>query len=321
MKGEGSQFLAMLEKAADPADLPVLLAACAGRRVHVPHTRATDHSWIVLTIGRERADELVCRLSENGWYGGEVDVPFNGGGLLRAFHKAIRNRVAECVREGKSNQIIAAEIGITKRAVLLNKAKLRRLGELPEVDQSAALTNHYLGATRATAKWAGAPELPQPAGADAAQADDLAAVAVPIPDDATARERILAILQRECGPADAAQLVSATGLRAVSLHPRALRRPTHPFHAVLGEERAVRLAMQIVGAGLGDGPVRLAERPERLTPLVRSIRAKLLERILPVRIAADLNVPIQKVHSQTKALRKAGLLPPACAGRRTLRGY
>ncbi|WP_230204138.1 hypothetical protein, partial [Enterococcus faecium] len=54
VRSEGKEFLDFLAEIADPADLPLLIAACAGRKVYVPDFEAQPDCWIFLAIGREK---------------------------------------------------------------------------------------------------------------------------------------------------------------------------------------------------------------------------------------------------------------------------
>lgn len=329
MNGGGREFLDLLEKVAEVEDLPNILAACSGRRIYIPHRYVSADSWIVAAIGQEKADALVKQLNEAGWYGSEVEVPFDGGGMWRAHHRANTVRIADGVRAGKSNSVIAAEIGITRRAVVMSKARMRKRGELPEVDPDAALRTRYLGTAfgkvaahpATVARFGGEP----PKGLDDA---DTATVGRPaakdlstcLPDEANKRDRIIALIRRECEEAETSRILELAASQPLSIRPSAARSPKHPFNIVLGQGRGSLLALKIVSAFPGTEVIKFKDVVSKLTPMAAKIREKLLYGVVPERIAADLNVPVRRVHSQAQALRRAGLLPPA-RPRRKLRGY
>lgn len=332
MKSEGREFLEMLEQVADPCDLPLLLAACAGRRLYIPNAQASADNWITLAIGQVKADALIRRFDAEGWRAGEIQIPFNGAGLIGAVHRAIQTRIIEGFKAGKSVSAIAVECGITRRAVQLARKRLSRRGLLPSVDTAARLAADYIGPAKTEAV-ASKITVENLWGADAPDGNVLAAAAeaarVPHPSDDenhqagdSPRERIITIILRECGRVETNRILAAAGTRPISFHPTAVRKPTHPLCAVLGETGGAIMAIKIVAAGLGGKPVRLGVSVNtHLTPIKQSIREKLLDRILPERVAQDLNVSLQLVRSQLQALRRAGKLPRARAGKRTLRGY
>lgn len=280
MKSEAAEFLDHLAECADPADLPTLVAACAGRRVMVPGRYSGADNWIVSAIGHEKAEALIKRLNTDQRYDIEFEVPMAGHGVYLRTREAIRRRVITGLDLGLPIVMIAAATGITRRAVQRHKQLLIASGWKSEADPRLARALAYLYP-------AGAREIVFPdigslvAGELGSENSDpvdvtsvfqrlfssISVLALPPPegpeqDQLAAAEPgdaytacgisdLIAAIARLRG-SDLAHRIGALCIaskRNIPFGPRAIMGERHPFSAVLGSIDGRRLAFDLVLGG------------------------------------------------------------------------
>ncbi|CAO4177631.1 hypothetical protein EEDFHM_03139 [Methylorubrum populi] len=229
----------------------------------------SPESWIVKAIGRERADALVRSLNEEERYGVDIDIPFNGQGLMASVHRVIKERIRAGLQSGRPISVIAAECGITRRSVQLQKVKLQQLGLLPAVDATAAAVDRYCRPTSATQAVA-ALTVEQVDRGEETSRNVAHAFATAVSHDAELAERstggedsclsrearALAWVERMHGREACERITEACRGKKVSLTPQAVARQEHPFRSVLEETDSRLLALRIVTALGNPSPLK-----------------------------------------------------------------
>ncbi|WP_156311869.1 hypothetical protein [Methylobacterium platani] len=126
-------MLRHLERIADPADLPVVIAAIAGRRVFIPRT-PTRGNIFCRALGADKGIELVRRLNADEPYGCEIDVPLAETGAAEIRRRMIRQGIIESSKNGINTTDTAMKLGITRRRVQQLRRQLIDEGTLSEED-------------------------------------------------------------------------------------------------------------------------------------------------------------------------------------------
>lgn len=121
-----TQLPRLLAEIADVAGEPAALAiarAKGGGRALIPAKVKPGH-WLAETIGMELAVRIADHFT-SGRGSVEIDVPLGPAGTLAGAYRTMHKLLAE----GRPSDEIARTVGMTRRTVLRNKAKLRGDGE------------------------------------------------------------------------------------------------------------------------------------------------------------------------------------------------
>lgn len=106
------------EVAGEPAALAIA-AARGGGRASIP-ARVKPGHWLAETVGMDAA-VAISRHFTSGRGTVEIDVPLGPSGTIAKAYRAMHNMIAE----GRSADEIARAVGMSRRSVLRNKARLR----------------------------------------------------------------------------------------------------------------------------------------------------------------------------------------------------
>lgn len=94
-----------------------------GQRVHFPG-RLTPGHWLTEAVGDRAAQAIVDHFRAGG-RGIELDIPLGSGGSYLSQRRARARQMAAGLSAGLSANRLAASVGITRRAVLKAKSRLR----------------------------------------------------------------------------------------------------------------------------------------------------------------------------------------------------
>lgn len=113
---------ATLRTIADVAGLDAALALAeryGGRRVKLP-SRFRPGSWLDEAVGEEAAKAIIGHFGTT-----PLDIPLGGGGSYAQMRRQLNARFEQLEAEGAPAARIAAELGITERAVRMRRAARR----------------------------------------------------------------------------------------------------------------------------------------------------------------------------------------------------
>lgn len=103
-----------------------------GSRAYIARRPDANH-WLVQAVGAEAAAKIADYFT-TGRTGAEIDFPIGPASSYRAERRRRRQKIAGMVAEGLSNREVARQAGMTRRGVVMFKARNRDKGDDPQGD-------------------------------------------------------------------------------------------------------------------------------------------------------------------------------------------
>jgi DNA-binding NarL/FixJ family response regulator len=113
-----------------------LVAAKGGGRIRIPAKILQTH-WLAKTIGFEAAQALASHFT-SGYGTLELELPISEAGAISKF----RVEIFRLIEEGMSSDKIARTVGVSRRTVLRNRAKLRAQREANRPKRISSIKSH-----------------------------------------------------------------------------------------------------------------------------------------------------------------------------------